>query len=437
MGFSAVLEKFLETIRDVGRDLLDDLGVSTGKTERTVPIRSATEGPSSGFEADASAAIHDLRRRLDAVIELIPGRITRASELQHALGVDKALAWRIFNAVECSDAFAAARYLPRSAGIRSFLLAVRRKGLEGKPLEDVSEAVEALDRVVRSHAGDRKRFDMLLASHSVEGRREADLVHRRTAFEGNSYVWGASADVQLRTAFLAPSAQEGYADMANLRGLLGLEFLRPAMSWPVGVTRARQDDMRTTREAAIEPLFDLDEVPAEAASLFFSDPGLRVEAQLGPEGGRQYMVSTADVGAKGAVSCVTGDIVRPVGSLTAEEGSREAGAMATVSCPVRLLILDLLVHRSLFGGVDPEVVIRGDFAPGHEGGRPQLPVTEAPVHVGPATGVVRTPEVPRYDEMRRFVFDRVGWDPAEFEVHRLRVEYPILSTAVALSYSLG
>ena len=390
----------------------------------------------SSFGSETSKAVHELRRLLDAVINLLPGPISRASELQHALEVDKALAWRVFNAVECPDAFTAARYLPRSAGIRSFLMAARKKGVDPAALEQVSVAVEALDRVVKSHAGDRKRFDMLLASHSVEGKREADLAHRRTAFEGNTYIWGASSDVQLRSAFLAPSAKDGFADMANLRGLLGLEFLRPAMSWPVGITWPRQDDMRTSREASIEPLFDMGDASEEVASLFFSDPSLRVESRNSDEGGLQYMVSTGEVGATGAISCVTGDVVRPVGALTAEEGSREGGAMATISCPVRLLILDVLVHRSLFPGVTPEVVVRSNIGLG-EGQQHPLPVSETPTFMGPADGIIRTAEVPRYDEMRGYVFERVGWDPAEFDVYRLRVEYPILSTALALSFKLG
>ena len=385
---------------------------------------------------DTATAVHELRRCLDAVISLLPGQISRASELQHALEVDKALAWRVFNGVECSDAFSAARYLPRSAGIRSFLLAARKKGVEAAPLERVTAAVEALDCVVKSHAGDRKRFDMLLASHSVEGKREADRTHRRTAFEGNSYIWGASADVQFRSAFLAPSATDGFADMANLRGLLGLEFLRPAMSWPVGITWPRQDDMRTSREASIEPLFDMGNASEEVASLFFSDPSLRVEARTSDTGGMQYMVSTGEVGATGAISCVTGDVVRPVGAVTAEEGSREGGAMATISCPVRLLILDVLVHRRLFPGVVPEVIVRSDVAFG-QGLQNNLPVSETATFMGPADGIIRTAEVPRYDEMRSFVFERLGWDHAEFDVYRLRVEYPILSTALALSFKLG
>ena len=109
--------------------------VSSRQTQRAVTTGNKALPLDSSFELETSAAINELRRQLDRVISLLPTKVSRASELQHALGTDKALAWRVFNAVECSDAFAAARYLPRSAGIRSFLLAARKSGVETKALE--------------------------------------------------------------------------------------------------------------------------------------------------------------------------------------------------------------------------------------------------------------------------------------------------------------
>ena len=85
----------------------------------------------------------------------------------------------------------------------------------------------------------------------------------------------------------------------------------------------------------------------------------------------------------------------------------------------------------------PEVVVRSDFAPGQGVQQLQLPISETPIFMGPADGVIRTAEVPRYDEMRGFVFQRLGWNPADFDVYRLRVDYPVLSTAMALSFKLA
>lgn len=400
------------------------------------PTRPVATAPDAAFEVASTAAIGELRRRLGDVIDALPGPVSRASELQHALGIDKALGWRVYNAVQCNDSFAAARFLPGAAGIRSFLVAARRSGVSKAITSQVSDAQEQLDRVIKIHAGDRKRFDMLVAAHTREGRHEADLLHRRAAYEGNTYVWGSSAQVQLRTAFLAPSAKRGYADMANLRGLIGLELLRPALRWPLGLTLPRQDDLRTSRKAVVEPLFDVTNASAEEAELFLSDPGIRIETRVTDEGGYQYDVVPSEIGLTGAVSCVMGDVVRPVGALSPEEGSAQAGAMVNVSCPARLLIFDFLVHRDLFGGADPEVQVRGDLGWGRGTTEHRLPVTERSERIGLATDVVRTPEVPGYDRMRDFVFDRLEWDPSKFVLHRLRLEYPILSSIVTLEYSL-
>ncbi|MEZ6015511.1 MAG: hypothetical protein R3F49_10380 [Planctomycetota bacterium] len=403
-----------------------------------MPLSSQGEtgAPSPTFLGHATAAIGEVRRHLAAVIEALPGPIARASELQHLLGIDKALGWRVFNAVQCVDAFAAARYLPGSGGLRSFLRAARRKGAPEPLLSAVEEAARALDRIAREHAGDRKRFDMLLAAHSHEGRQAADLVHRRKAFEGNCYVWGASADVLLRSAFIAPSATPGFADMANLRGLVGLELLRPALRWPIAQTAPVQDDLRTPRSAVVESLYDIETPSSEEAAIFLSDPSLKIEARATPEGSRQYSLVLDDVGRVGAATCVTGDVVRCVGNLAPEDGSRLAGALVAVTCPARLLIFDLFLHRSLFSAANPEVVVRGELGLAQGPHEHSLPVTEQCERIGVATDVLAACEVPRYGAMRDFVFQRLGWDPAEFDVHRLRVEYPVLSSIVLMRFVL-
>ncbi|MFT6830301.1 MAG: hypothetical protein ACJAZN_000455, partial [Planctomycetota bacterium] len=51
------------------------------------------------------------------------------NEPPQALGIDKALDWRVYSAVQCYDSFAAARFLLPAAGIRSVLVAARRSGV--------------------------------------------------------------------------------------------------------------------------------------------------------------------------------------------------------------------------------------------------------------------------------------------------------------------
>jgi len=44
--------------------------------------------------------------------------------------------------------------------------------------------------------------------------------------------------------------------------------------------------------------------------------------------------------------------------------------------------------------------------------------------------------VPRYVELGRYVFERLGWDGDRFRVHRLRLAYPPIPAAVAIVHEL-
>ena len=44
--------------------------------------------------------------------------------------------------------------------------------------------------------------------------------------------------------------------------------------------------------------------------------------------------------------------------------------------------------------------------------------------------------MPRYVEMARYAFARLGWDGEQFEVYRCRVEYPVMHSAVVIRFPL-
>ena len=56
--------------------------------------------------------------------------------------------------------------------------------------------------------------------------------------------------------------------------------------------------------------------------------------------------------------------------------------------------------------------------------------------VGKGLRNVATGEVPLYSEMIATIFDRLGWNPDRFRVHRLRWHYPIPSVMVTRWFRL-
>ena len=56
--------------------------------------------------------------------------------------------------------------------------------------------------------------------------------------------------------------------------------------------------------------------------------------------------------------------------------------------------------------------------------------------MGKGPGALYTGDFPKYPDMGRYVFDRLGWDAARFDVYRCRVEYPVLPSSVVMEFAL-
>lgn len=68
--------------------------------------------PNSSFEADAIAILGPLQGSLGAIVQAIPGSISRSTDLQRVLGTDTKLAWQIFKFIHAPEVFPASSALP-------------------------------------------------------------------------------------------------------------------------------------------------------------------------------------------------------------------------------------------------------------------------------------------------------------------------------------
>jgi hypothetical protein len=387
------------------------------------------------FGEHTNDAVGRVRRAFGDVVDALPRAVTRASELQHVLNIDKVLAWRIFNVMRCADPFVAARYIPGSSGSRIFLRAARKRGVPAGVTEMATAALSDYQKLQRVHAGNRKRFDMLLAAHTDEGRAEVEVAQRRQAYEANSYIWGASASVQFRTMFTGFSGTSGELDFAGLRGLIALQRLRPEVRWPLGKAMCTKDDGGDIPSLEIEPLYDVEHPDEAAARLFMSHPRPRLECKRAGDVLRWELLP-GRVGRTGAVSCVTGEIKRRCCPICQTVDNPCATYVVRVQTPSELLIVDHFVHRELFGAVEHELVMYGGCVDGPREDIEQVPIRERMLFLGKASDLLHTPEIPRYADMTEHMFDRLGWEAAQFDVYRLRLEYPIMLSEVRLSHPL-
>lgn len=396
---------------------------------------TSKKAPPPPFDVHATDAVGRIRRTFTEVIAALPHSITRASDLQHTLQIDKGLSWRIFNVIRYRNPFDAARYIPGTGGVRIFLKAAKEHGVPAALTDTAVAALADYENLIRIHAGNRKQLDRMLAAHSDEGRAEMDVAHRRLAYEANSYIWGVSAEAQLRTSFISFSQTPGWVDHAALRGLVGVQRLRPGVRWPLGLARCSADTGIVASDSPFKPLYDVENPDDEAAKLFMSQPRPKIECSRISES-LQWTLSPGPAGKTGAVTCVTGEIMRRGGPYYCCETDSRAIYVAQVGTASELLIFDQFVHEELFGRLEPELAVYSNFDFGPYNSSIRLPIANAVQYMGKATDALHTPEVPRYADMVSYVFKRMGWEPRRFDVYRFRMEYPILQSEARMSNPL-
>jgi hypothetical protein len=174
---------------------------------------------------------------------------------------------------------------------------------------------------------------------------------------------------------------------------------------------------------------------------FCSRPLPDVRRYLNPDGSVEDELAEGLVGNTGTISCVMGEVCRSVVPYYRSAHNRFGEVNDIVRTPCELLLLDQFVHEDVFGRISPELVVYSELeGPNHypaAGRKPnQLPTWETVEYLGKGPTVVHILDVPRYAEMVRYVFRKLGWDGDRFDVYRVRLEYPVIPTAVAMRHEL-
>jgi len=408
-------------------------------------VQPKSRPPPARFEDDATDVMDSLRRALSETVESLQPARGLATELAATLGIDTKLAWKINRIVAAGDPFSAARYVPGPAGFLSFLRAAKRHGAARDGIARAQAAFERFSELVRLHAGSRRAFDVLVAGHTEEDRARAKLEHRRSMFEGGSFVWGVQARVAFRVDILAPSDDGVMFDLATIRGFVDLRRLRPNVAWRIGraysADRSGQVHTQFERER-IEPAAigsgTSDDLPLMPTFCSTPTPECRAVAS---DTGVEYELVEGAVGNLGSLTCVLGEIVRRTEPRRRTAEYPDFSQMFRLRTPAELAMFDVLIHRELFGRrITPEFFLYGDlFAdrmiPWYRS-CDRLDVEEALTHIGSGAACTATPEIDRHDVMIRTAIERGGWNEADFDVFRVCLRYPPIPSTLVVTHEL-
>ena len=393
--------------------------------------------PGESFTAATVKAATQVRTALAGLTAAVPGGAKKPRELERALEIDYKLAWRVFLVLRAPDAMKVASLVPKRPSIDRLLQAATSKELPHAVIEALREAAKQFEETVRVQAGDRVAFDAIVSGMSSgDGSVQIDLVERRTAFRVNSHIWGSQVDVYTLGYLIKKSSSPGECDVCTATGRFGFKRLRAgarATAYKVLVDGVSQmfsgtplnDEAYRKYGVALIPEFSTQPLP-EFKQIQYSSQWSGAELR------------DETLGQSSSVDLAFGSVSRDMSLPKDAEGRLIVRDAIHFRTPAAKFLFDFVVHRPSFGRVDPEV-ITATTIPGEQSIDEIVAGESLPIRtdVRPLLGrmdAADTPHAPNHAAMLRYAFKKLKWDPAEFDVYRLFMEYPVLHTTVFMQF---
>jgi hypothetical protein len=408
------------------------------------------------FRTECASVLQNLRTGISGALNKINFRVRSRGDLQKILGVDSKLSWHVMKLAGPGDPLSLAPFVPTAVPMRRFLSSISDLGVDSNIVEQIRAAYTALDSFVSTRAGDRITFESMAASamgvHEAvnEDLHRAAIRQRKTVFQANSYYCGLNIETVMHTIIMHPASRPDRFDFVGLSVKFGMRRLRAGVKFVANRSKCTaKTDARTIDQAAddsegfaVESLDpeSLGRYGAPVIARFSTDPLPKFKTINEPNGGTFTRVVGDTVGQASSVNLVFGEASRnlPLSPYEADPKRREFGQATNIRYPSALIIMDQLLHRPSFPKVDPSFSVgwqprKFDDPPGDEGEGP-LPFSERLTRLEAGVHDARIREVPNYLEMLEFVCDRMNWKISDFDVYRVRMEYPLLHTQLLCKF---
>lgn len=393
------------------------------------------------FEHCALEVMRGVRAAFLRLIESLPNAIHRAADLERALGISTTLAWQVHRVATSPNPLAAGAHVPGMTAVKQMLQTARSAGVPNDRLRDAASAMQAFDKLVAQHAGDRATFTTMINSLAGGESETIDLKTRRQAFRLNSQVWGVQVKTHLRCTLYHPGRSASLVDSASIRGMREIRRLRVAAPFRLSSYRVKDAHEHPMESHAIDEGVDKTSVGPELLLEYCSEPCPELENRI-EEGFINTYLRDTPLGNAGVQTLYLADVVRDIEWYTPDEIPNYIRNGVLNRIPAEALVLDTLIHRNMFGVLAPSLTVLGSLDRQHPDSREYreeietLPIRTEVHSLGTELAALYTQHVPRYPEMVESVCQRLGWDPNGFELFRCVLEYPILGSTVTMRFEL-
>jgi hypothetical protein len=411
----------------------------------SVQVTSSAAGSAENFRQEIGQVIGSLRAALMEVLE-VAGEIKRSRDVQDRLKLNMTLSWQIYRILNVSENLVElSPHIPSTGMMQKLLNAVRGLGASEASLTTLSEAHARFESLVEFYAGDRESFNAI-ASRLMgnDAQSQIELVHRRAAFECERHVWGLDLEAAISCEIFGPLLTGQPDQSVSLRLKRNLRRLSFNQNFAVDKHSVRKSDVdEFEKHPTTLPLnstafskYGIPILPPFCSSLdiplrHFEQSDSVVTEWIGDSMGKP---SSVDI-AMGDIHHNPSEADRNSGQnkLTYQRGS-------TFGIPTRQRISDVIVHRATRGQLTTTLTRWGhsmdrpkQLYPVEAMGLPKLPCHDRYMLVGTGRGAAYLSEAPQYTKMLQYACDTMGWNLEEMDIYRVRMEFPLLHTLIAVT----
>lgn len=399
------------------------------------PESTKTSPKKNGLEARLRAVGGELGSTIQAILAALPGAPLRPGQLAKVLGVNRAIASKVLNAVGKRDPLEILHLVPGPEPLRKVVRAAEGQGVGGELATPALGAIGRFDQLIRNEAGNRGALDALISSSLPGARERFEMASKYSVFKGLAQLKGVQAEHWLGTAIVCPSNSDAKKhDLTWLNGAVAMQRLRP------GVT-VRFSYRHGTGDQKIAPNSDsLPTLGVLPMDEFCVNSPAHLESRVAGDT-IQYTLPDELVGPQEIVDMFVVDH-HPAGMRRRSLGpkGRRTSLFVEPAMPVANLTFDTILHRDAFPGAAPELII---YDTGYDGIADvndaareidRVPLKESIEVLGQNLGDYQAPGIPTYGAMLLHLCDRFGWKPDEFRGYRTQIAYPVYGWQVCLAF---
>ena len=394
---------------------------------------------------EASSKLLSLRNAVSCILRELPVNVEQPRDVYRTLDIDRMLGWKIFRLYELEDIFLGAQYIPRKSAFSSFLEAASSRGVPDDLIADARRAFDEFTTLVDVHAGDRSNLELMLMAFSQDGLQQAYTEQQRAAFQANRFLYGIEARVMLYTLFLSPAPDPKYLDVTHIKGFIDLRRNRPNVQW------LYEHPLTLKRSGRIEspdvdiPLVKESELPGNGSIPWYPEFCSCEFPDVEKSSDTVDYLKEIFPDSSGNAALMTLVFANYYLTETRFAFAPREGTSIKIGTPVELLVMDMFIDRNLFP-CQPDLVVKvftdtyfrgGPMIPGFDrSDRERLPTGAEVRYMGTGIKASYLHEVRRYEEMLRDAFARRELDHSEYDLYRVKMEYPVVPSTVAVVWDL-